>query len=77
MKKINPDALWDDTGLIKLLQQKYTTNPKNKSESEPSKYNGGYTINEHDCSFDKGGLQRIQLEIELRLRKKNQSVKNL
>ena len=70
LKKINPDALWDDTGLIKLLQQKYTTNPKNKSESESSKYNGGYTINEYDCSFDKGGLQRIQLEIELRLREK-------
>ena len=68
LKEINQDALWDETGLIKLLQQRYTTNPTNKSERESSRYNGGYTINEHDCSFDKDGLQRIQLEIALPLR---------
>ena len=26
LKKINPEALWNDTGLIELLQQRYTTN---------------------------------------------------
>ena len=67
---INPDALWDETGLIKILQEQgYTTNPMKKSQYESTRYNGGYIINNHDCLRAKNGLQRIQLEIDRPYRK--------
>jgi hypothetical protein len=68
--EINRDALWDETGLIKLLQEQgYTTNPMKKSQKESTRYNGGYTIDNNDCLRAKNGLQRIQLEIDRPYRK--------
>lgn len=70
LTEINRDVLWDETGLIKLLQEQgYTTNPLKKSKKESTKYNGGYIINNNDCLNAKNGLQRIQLEIDRPYRK--------
>jgi hypothetical protein len=68
--EINLDALWDETGLLKLLQEQgYTTNPMKKSHFESTRYNGGYIINNYHCLRAKNWLQRIQLEIDRPYRK--------
>ena len=78
LREINHDALWDETGLIKLLQEQgYTTNPMNKSKDESTRYNGGYTIDNHDCLCAKKGLQRIQLKIDRPFRKESLLRNNL
>jgi hypothetical protein len=72
LRELNVDALWDETGLIKLLQEQgYTTNPMKKSQKESTRYNGGYTIDNNDCLRAKNGLQRIQLEIDRPYRKES------
>ncbi len=72
LREINLNALWDETGLIKSLQEQgYTTNPMYKSQNESTRYNGEYTIDTHDCLCPKNGLQRIQLEVDRPYRKES------
>jgi N-formylglutamate amidohydrolase len=67
--KINPDALWDDNGLIKLLRdQGYSTSPKKKGQKENPKFNGGFTVTTHGSSKPRGS-QAIQIEIAPSIRK--------
>ena len=43
--KRNPKALWDDTGLLRLLQNKgYSTIPRDIDDSEHPSFDGGFTV---------------------------------
>jgi N-formylglutamate amidohydrolase len=67
--KINPNALWDDNGLIKLLMdQGYSISPKEMGQKEDPKFNGGFTVTTYGSSR-RGGSQAIQIEIAPSIRK--------
>jgi hypothetical protein len=75
--EINLDALWDETGLLKLLQEQgYTTNPMKKSQYESTRYNGGYIINNYDCLRGKMGYRGSSLKLTDRIEKNFHYVTN-
>jgi hypothetical protein len=68
--KVNPDAMWDDNGIIESLRKQcYKTSPREKTESEISQLNSGYTVTTHGSSKGNKGLQAIQIEIAQSIRK--------
>lgn len=66
---LNPKALWDDTGLIKLLQDRgYKTCPKEMGDDELSKLDGGTTVRNYgSCNFNQR-VEAIQCEIAPKFR---------
>lgn len=62
--KLNPNALWDKTGLIKLLQDKgYYTYPRVIDQPEFSKLDGGFTIKKYGNCSNKLRVEAIQCEV--------------
>ena len=62
--KLNPNALWDNTGLIKLLQDKgYYTYPRVSDQREFSKLDGGFTIKKYGNCSNKMRIESIQCEV--------------
>jgi N-formylglutamate amidohydrolase len=68
--QINPNALWDDnTGLIKLLQDKgYSTFPQRIDQDEFYKLDGGTTIRKYGGCNVKKRVEAIQIEVGPRYR---------
>jgi N-formylglutamate amidohydrolase len=77
--KLNPKALWDnDTGLIKLLQDKgYRTYPRVINQHELPELDGGTTVKNYGGCNVKRRVEAIQCEVgaELRNPKKARSEK--
>jgi hypothetical protein len=69
--ELNPKALWDDTGLIKLLQDKgYSTCPRDIDDHELPSLDGGTTVTKYGGRNIKQIVETIQCEIALDLRKR-------
>jgi N-formylglutamate amidohydrolase len=67
--ELNPNALWDDTGLIKLLQDRgYSTWPRTMNEPEFSSFDGGTTIKKYGGPNVQRRVESIQCEVGLSLR---------
>jgi N-formylglutamate amidohydrolase len=76
--ELNPDALWDNNGLIALLQNKeYKTAPRKKSDCEIQELNGGFTVTHYGSTKGIKGLQAIQIEIAPKFRGKDISIRKL
>lgn len=66
---LNPDALWDETGLIKLLKDRgYKTCPKEKDDDELSKLDGGTTVRNYGGCKINQRVEAIQCEIAPKFR---------
>ena len=65
----NPRALWDETGLLKLLKDKgYRTIPRNINDREHPSFDGGLTVKKYgDCNAIQR-VEAIQCEITSELR---------
>lgn len=70
--KRNPKALWDDTGLLRLLQNKgYRTIPRDIDDSEHPSFDGGFTVKKYgSCSVNQR-VEAIQCEITADLRERS------
>jgi N-formylglutamate amidohydrolase len=68
--KRNPNALWDeDTGLLKLLQNKgYSTIPRDINDSEHPSFDGGLTVKKYGGCSENQRVEAIQCEITADLR---------
>ena len=68
--ELNPNALWDDTGLIKLLQDKgYSTCPQVMNDPELPTLDGGTTVKKYGgCNINRR-LEAIQCEVTSSIRK--------
>lgn len=70
--KRNPKALWDDTGLLKLLQDKgYSTIPRDIDDSEHPSFDGGFTVKEYGGCNVNQRVEAIQCEITDDLRERS------
>ena len=65
----NPNALWDNTGLLRLLQDKgYSTIPRDINDNEHPSFDGGFTVKKYgDCDAGQR-VEAIQCEITTELR---------
>jgi N-formylglutamate amidohydrolase len=64
LMEVNPKALWDNTGLIKLLQDKgYHTYPQIMGQDEFDKLDGGTTIKKYGGRNVKQRVEAIQCEV--------------
>jgi hypothetical protein len=67
--EINPKALWDSTGFIKLLQNRnYSTWPRRMGDAEFSSFDGGTTIKRYGSPNVQRSVEAIQCEIGASLR---------
>ncbi|MGC1134188.1 MAG: hypothetical protein WA941_15285 [Nitrososphaeraceae archaeon] len=68
--ELNPDVLWDNNGLIKLIQDKdYHTYPQVKNQKEFKYLDGGFTIKKSGACNRKRRVEALQCEVSLRFRK--------
>ena len=66
---LNPNALWDDTGLIKLLKDRgYKTCPNEPGDEKLSKLDGGTTVRNYGGCNVSQRVEAIQCEIAPRFR---------
>jgi N-formylglutamate amidohydrolase len=66
---LNPNALWDDTGLIKLLKDRgYKTCPNEPGDDELSKLDGGTTVRNYGGCNVSQRVEAIQCEIAPKFR---------
>jgi hypothetical protein len=74
--KRNPKALWDDTGLLKLLQDRgYSTIPRDLDGREHPSFDGGLTVKRYGgCNVDQR-VEAIQCEITADLRERSKRLK--
>ena len=66
---LNPNALWDSTGLIKLLKdKKYSTWPRTPNQPEFSTFDGGTTVKKYGSPNAHRRVEAIQCEVSWSLR---------
>jgi N-formylglutamate amidohydrolase len=72
----NAKALWDDTGLLRLLQDKgYSTIPRNIDDSEHQSFDGGLTVTKYGGCDVNQRVEAIQCEIAADLRERSNRLK--
>jgi predicted SnoaL-like aldol condensation-catalyzing enzyme len=72
----NAKALWDDTGLLRLLQDKgYSTMPRNIDDSEHQSFDGGLTVTKYGGCDVNQRVEAIQCEIAADLRERSNRLK--